>query len=396
MLFRSGQPVCDPDGNPVLQCMCGNVLCGRFNPAKPFFTARGSFWSNCTTDLLASTTDADRQASTRNRCNGEGYESVALVALRVGQTTYGLLQINDKRKDRFTPRRIALLEWLADNLAVGVAHRQGLEALRESEERYRAVVEDQTEVICRFKADGTLTFVNEAFCRLFGKTSQELLGRPFQPEVVAQDVPMVEAKLRTTSPANPVVVVENRVHAGDGSVRWMQFVNRAFFDADGQPLETQAVGRDITERKLAEQALLEKEEYFRALTERASDVITVLNADGTIRYQSPAAERVLGYKTHELVGRSVFDLTHPDDLARAQQALTQSAATPGSSVRIELQLRHKDNSWRVLEATSRNLLDDPNVKGIVVNSRDNTQRKRLEEALREANQFNQEIGRAHV
>ena len=268
LLDAAGQPVCDPDGNPVLQCMCRNVLCGRFDPAKPFFTARGSFWSNGTTDLLASTTDADRQAGTRNRCNGEGYESVALVALRVGQTTYGLLQINDKRKDRFTPQRIAVLERLADNLAVGVAHRQGLEALRESEERYRAVVEDQTEVICRFKADGTLEFINEAFCRLFGKTSQELLGRPFQPEVMAEDVPVVEAKLRTLSSANPVVVVENRVHAKDGSVRWMQFVNRAFFDAEGRRLETQAVGRDITERKRAEESLRQSRQQLRALTSR--------------------------------------------------------------------------------------------------------------------------------
>ena len=68
------------------ECMCGNVICGRFDPSKPFFTARGSFWTNCTTELLASTTEADRQARTRNRCNGEGYESVALIALRWART----------------------------------------------------------------------------------------------------------------------------------------------------------------------------------------------------------------------------------------------------------------------------------------------------------------------
>ncbi len=68
--------------SPALDCMCGNILCGRFDPSKPFFTPYGSFWTNCTTDLLASTTQADRQARTRNRCNGEGYESVALIPLR--------------------------------------------------------------------------------------------------------------------------------------------------------------------------------------------------------------------------------------------------------------------------------------------------------------------------
>jgi hypothetical protein len=89
-----GQIIRDSDGYPIHECMCGNVICGRFDPSKPFFTTRGSFCTSCTTELLATTTDADRQASTRNRCNGEGYESVALIALRVGDEKLGLLQLN--------------------------------------------------------------------------------------------------------------------------------------------------------------------------------------------------------------------------------------------------------------------------------------------------------------
>ncbi|MBI5685036.1 MAG: PAS domain S-box protein [Verrucomicrobia bacterium] len=140
----AGQPVRDPDGNPVLECMCGNVLCKRFDSAKPFFTARGSFWTNRTTELLAGTTEADRQARTRNRCNGEGYESVALVALRVGETTYGLLQVNDKRKDRFTPERIALLERLADSLSIAIAHRQAQENVRRLNAELEQRVQERT------------------------------------------------------------------------------------------------------------------------------------------------------------------------------------------------------------------------------------------------------------
>jgi len=123
-LDAAGNPVRDAAGQPILECMCGNVLSGRFDPAQPFFTARGSFWTNSTTQLLANTTAKDRQALTRNRCNSAGYESVALVALHVGQTTCGLLQINDKRPNRFTPDSLALLEQLADYLAVAIAHRQ--------------------------------------------------------------------------------------------------------------------------------------------------------------------------------------------------------------------------------------------------------------------------------
>ncbi|MGO8688167.1 MAG: ATP-binding protein [Thermoguttaceae bacterium] len=128
----AGQLLCDSAGNPVIECMCGNVICGRFDPAQPFFTARGSFWTNCTTELLASTMEADRQAPTRNRCNGQGYESVALIALAVGDDRLGLLQLNDRRKDRFTAEGIALWERLAGYLAVALAKALAEEVLQQA------------------------------------------------------------------------------------------------------------------------------------------------------------------------------------------------------------------------------------------------------------------------
>ncbi len=131
----AGRPVLDTDGYPVMECMCGNVIQGRFDPSKPFFTARGSFWTNSTTELLASTTDADRQTRTRNRCNGEGYESVALIALRLGEERLGLLQLNDRQKGRFSPAAISLWERLADYLAVALAKFQAEEALQDNLER---------------------------------------------------------------------------------------------------------------------------------------------------------------------------------------------------------------------------------------------------------------------
>ena len=129
-----GSSIRDSDGYPIHECMCGNVICGRFDPSKPFFTERGSFCTNCTTELLATTTDADRQARTRNRCNGEGYESVALIALRVGEECLGLLQLNDRRKGQFSPETIAMWERLADYLAVALAKTRAEEALHEAYE----------------------------------------------------------------------------------------------------------------------------------------------------------------------------------------------------------------------------------------------------------------------
>ena len=131
-----GQVIRDGLGNPVLDCMCGNVICGRFDPSKSFFTENGSFWSNGTTELLASTSEADRQARTRNRCNGEGYESVALLPLVCGEERLGLLQLNDMRKGVFSPELIALWERLAGYLAVALAKSLAEEKLNYSEARY--------------------------------------------------------------------------------------------------------------------------------------------------------------------------------------------------------------------------------------------------------------------
>ena len=159
---ENGEIERDSDGNPVMTCMCGNVICGRFDRAKPFFTEHGSFWSNDTTRLLATTTDADRQARTRNRCNGEGYESVALIALRAGEQRLGLLQFNDRRKNMFTPELIALWERLSGYLAVALAQAMAEAALRESEQRYRSLFESMDEgfALCEMVYDaGVMTSV---------------------------------------------------------------------------------------------------------------------------------------------------------------------------------------------------------------------------------------------
>ncbi len=174
-----GQLLRDGDGHPVLDCMCGNVLCGRFDPAQPFFTAKGSFWTNCTTQLLATTTEAQRQARTRNRCNGEGYESVALIPLRCGDQSLGLLQINDRATDRFTPELVAFLESAADQIAIALAQRHAQAALRQGEEHYRSLFENMLNgfAYCRmvFEKDRPADFVylnvNRAFETLTGLKS---------------------------------------------------------------------------------------------------------------------------------------------------------------------------------------------------------------------------------
>ena len=116
----SGDMIRDGDGTPCLECMCGNIIRGTFDPSLPFFTPGGSFWTNSTSELLASTSQEERQGETRNRCNREGYESVALVPLRSAAETIGLLQVNDKRRDMFSPQTIRFLEDISSTIGIAV------------------------------------------------------------------------------------------------------------------------------------------------------------------------------------------------------------------------------------------------------------------------------------
>jgi len=154
-----------------------------------------------------------------------------------------------RRNPAWASRRRRLREAVAVSLSQASA--------RQSEEYFRGVVQDQTEVICRFKADGTFTFANDVFCRFFGVEIDGKDGAYWQPMVFSEDLQMVQTKLRTLGPERPVVVIENRIYSSTGRLHWMQFVNRGFFDAAGRLVEIQSVGRDISERKQAETALLE-------------------------------------------------------------------------------------------------------------------------------------------
>jgi PAS domain S-box-containing protein len=149
-------------------------------------------------------------------------------------------------------------------LAQEITERKQIEAaLIASEARYRAILEDQTELIARCQPDGTLTFVNEAFCRYFGLTREKLIGYHYEPVIFEQDREHVAGLIDSISAENPVVTIENRV-ISQGQVRWTQWINRGIFDDAGSIVELQAVGRDITDLKQAESELRQAKEAAEA------------------------------------------------------------------------------------------------------------------------------------
>lgn len=142
---KNGNYIRDRKGNPVLECMCGNVIQGRINPSRAFYTKGGSFWTNSTTQLLASCSEDDFQTPTRNRCNSEGYETVALIPLRSGKKVIGLLQLNDRRAGLLNEDIIEFFEGIGASIGIGIAHKQAEDKLRKSESEYKKLARQLAE-----------------------------------------------------------------------------------------------------------------------------------------------------------------------------------------------------------------------------------------------------------
>jgi PAS domain S-box-containing protein len=170
----------------------------------------------------------------------------------------------------------------------------------------------------------------------------------------------------------------------DGSTVWAEVMLSFLLDKKGNLAGIMGSTRDVTARKIAEEALQRSEEHFRSLIENASDAILIINGDGVLKYESPSIQRLLGYRFEERVGKSVFENTHPDDRKNVIDAFVQLVQEVGKITQMEMRVRHKNGSWRIIDVTAKNLLNNPAVGGIVANFRDVTERKKAEEARRES------------
>ena len=205
-------------------------------------------------------------AVTRAMNEGRGYNLDLRIIRRDGEIRY----VNARCKTARGPdgKVIQLIGTTQDVTTLKEMERK----LTKSRDRYQSVVEDQTEIISRFRPDGKFTFVSDTYCRFFGKSSEELIARKWQPVAHEDDLPLIQKRLSEVSPENPVAEVENRVWDAEGRLRWMQFVNRGFFNKKGNLTEIQSVGRDITPLKEQERLLIEKERQIRRQSEELEKV----------------------------------------------------------------------------------------------------------------------------
>ncbi|MEY2438547.1 MAG: hypothetical protein QOF97_3383, partial [Acidimicrobiaceae bacterium] len=273
------------------------------------------------------------------------------------------------------------VDYIVAHVVDRTGRREEAERLRLAEVRFRTAFDHATTGIAIVSPEGRYLQVNEALCNLLGRPEDELVGLGFADVRHPDDVgPSTEVRERLLRGETDAIAVELRFVRPDGEVRWGRTSVSAVRDPEGEVLYFLSLTEDITAERFAEEELTRRQRWFEALVEHATDVVCLLDRDGTILWVSPSAQRVLGYGPDK-VGTPMIDLLHPGDRARVLETFHSAVLGRTTGGGIEFRIAHADGSWRYFETIATNLLDDPDVGAIVANSRDVTERAEAAEQL---------------
>lgn len=391
-----------PDGtaSPGLECLCASVIGGRFDPAASCFTARGSFWTNHTTRPATSAALAACPGHIRNRCNKEGYESVGLFALRSGGVTYGLLQVNDQQPGLFTPERIALLERMADNLAIAAAHRLSAVEIASLAGQRQLALDAARMGWWTYNPVTRISSWDEGYRRIFGVSTQsmpndEILARIIHPD----DLPVLWARVELAlNPDNPQpFAAEYRIRRpDDGQLRWIEAHGVATFEGEGAARHAvNLVGTvaDITVRRQVEEDLRNAEARFRMAQSAAKAGAWEWDLQTNENWWSDSLWPLYGLApqscppSYEAWRQTI----HPDDREAAVQAVSE-AARQGIELSTEWRVVDPQGGERWLMSRGQPVLDDQGrtvrYRGIVLDitdrKRTEAERERLSAAIEQA------------
>ena len=373
------------------QCMCINVIKGTTNPLLPFYTKGGSFYMNATTRFLATVSEKEK-GKTRNVCNREGYESVALVPFRSGDRILGLIHVADHRENMVPLKMVEQLESAAMQLGTAFQRANVEAALRESEERYRRLFENSLDAVLLTIPDGRILSANPAACRMFGKTEEEICALGREALVDTNDpslIKLLEERARNGRAAGELTFVRK-----DGS-RFPGEVSSVIFKDAAGSLRSSMIIRDITERKQSEDLLRQSEEKYRNVVERAHDGIIIVQG-GIIKFANARMAELDGSSLDQLVGTPYASHVHPSELPRLADIYQRRMAGEILPNTYETILIRKDGSSAPAELNAGIITYNGKPADLVV-IRDITERKRMNEALRASErQYRQLVDNALV
>jgi PAS domain S-box-containing protein len=266
-------------------------------------------------------------------------------------------------------------------------NRRSDDVLLENLDRLAAIIEDQTELICRWSPVKKISFVNNSYCRYFNKKSEELIGTDFNAFIVDKDKDKLEKSLSMLSPDNSLNIIDFRVILPYGEVKWQQWTNKALFDRLGNIIEYQSVGRDITKQKRSEESLRISEERYRLAVENSPNQIFSVNRNGYIIAWNKACEDLF-HHNKEILGQSFTQLLYsPEEMIEIQNLVQQ--VFEGKTFDInELVLKSKDGTKKYMMVRLYPLIgNEEKIYACVFTATDLTERKKIELALRKSEEL---------
>ncbi|MBM4326749.1 MAG: PAS domain S-box protein [Deltaproteobacteria bacterium] len=416
---KYGEIVCDSEGHPVLECICGQIIRDETDPSLPFFTASGSFWTNSRSKLLASRHGSRFERGVRKRFNSAGYESVALIPLRSSREVVGILQFNDKREDCFSPEMVLFFEAIGGIIGSVFARLRTEQSLRQARDELEERVQVRTAALSALNCDlekeieereaaeqdllltqHRLQLAMEASSMTtwdwnvdtdrvyFDHRWSEMMG--VSSEQTDANFDMWLNRLHRDDKLNVLKALkdhlehpsqhfdaEYRARTATGDYRWLLDRGKVVeCDEDGKALRMAGICLDITERKRMEEEVHESAERFRAIFESAKDCIFVKNSSLQYTEVNPAFTKMIDLREWDIVGKTDADLYDTDSAEILQDV--DHRVLSGESVEQE--------HTRVIAKLRRTFLDTKvpmrnnrgDIVGIVGISMEITDRKRTQ------------------
>ena len=261
----------------------------------------------------------------------------------------------------------------------GRVRNAALAALADANEQMSLLLDNSSDIVAVLNREGTITFVSPAVTRSLGYRSEELTGKSLFAFVHSEDQPFVENHLARVFAVGPTgTPVQLRLANALGGFTDIEAIARVL--PSGMIVVN---ARDVSVRVKAQRAQLEAERYYRTLLQHSNDIVAILAEDGTVMFVSSAVKMALGCEPYVVIGKNLFDYLHPEDVGAARRSMTRVVRNGDRPESQHMRLRSSNGEYLWMSVLSNNLLSDPEVKGIVINARDITERKRTEEALAE-------------
>jgi len=311
---NQGELLRDSTGKPLLECMCGFVLRNKPTLDHPFFTEGGSFWTNSTTDLLKTKNLNELNINYRNICNVSGYESVALIPIRSGSQTIGLLQMNDSRRDCYQPEIIEFFEDIASSIGIAFEQYKESKELVESELKYRTLAEHSPDVIIRINDKKQIIYTTPNAEKICIGDNHSYIGKKIGECGLPTDISNLWLKFLTSVFKTGELESFSWHHEEKNRLQHLRFRIVPEYNESGEIRSALCYISDVTEQYLAEQALRESENKFRLVSEQSLLGIIILQ-DDRFKYVNQAAADIFDSTADKLtslpVGRYI-DMIHPE------------------------------------------------------------------------------------